>query len=75
MCVLRFLETKSVIKSQRRYRTQYGKNPPSDKAIRRWLKQVQETGRVLHRKGAQRPITSQEVVHRIQEAFSRSPQK
>jgi hypothetical protein len=28
------------------------KNPPSDNAIRRWLKQFQETGSVLHRKGA-----------------------
>jgi hypothetical protein len=46
MCVVWFFETKSVIK------TQYGKEPPPDKAIRRWLKQFQETGRVLHRKGA-----------------------
>jgi hypothetical protein len=37
---------------RRRYRTQYGKDPPSDNAIRRWLKQFQETGSVLHRKGA-----------------------
>jgi hypothetical protein len=28
------------------------KDPPSDNAIRRWLKQFQETGSVLHRKGA-----------------------
>jgi hypothetical protein len=46
--VLWFYETKSVIKTQRRYRTQYGKDPPSDNAIRRWLKQFQETGSVLH---------------------------
>jgi hypothetical protein len=62
-------------KTQRRYRTQYGKDPPSGNAIRRWLKQFQETGSVLHRKGAGRPSTSQEDVDRIQEAFSRSPQK
>jgi hypothetical protein len=52
MCVLWFFETKSVIKTQRRYRTQYGKDLPSDNAIRRWSKQFQETGSVLHRKGA-----------------------
>jgi hypothetical protein len=34
-----FFETKSVIKMQHRYRTQYGKDPPSDNALRRWLKQ------------------------------------
>jgi hypothetical protein len=75
MCVLWFFETNSVIKTQDRHRTQYGKDPPSDNAIRHWLKQFQETGSVLHRKGAGRPSTSQEDVDRIQEAFSRSPQK
>jgi hypothetical protein len=58
MCVLWFFETKSVIKTQRRYRTQYGRDPPSDDAIRRRLKQFQETDNVLHRKGAGRPSTS-----------------
>jgi transposase len=75
MCVLWFFETHSVIKPQRRYRTQHGEAPPSDNAIRRWVKQLQETGSVLHRKGAGRPSTSQEDVDRIQEVFTRSPQK
>jgi hypothetical protein len=66
---------KSVLRTQRRYRTQHGKAPPPDKAIRRWVKQFQETGSVLRRKGAGRPSTWQEDVDRIQEAFSRSPQK
>jgi hypothetical protein len=47
LCVLSFFETKSVIIMQRRYRTQYGKYPPSGNAIRRWLKQFQETGSVV----------------------------
>jgi transposase len=75
LCVLWFFETKSVIKMQRHYRTQYGKDSPSDNAIRRWLKQFQETGSVLHRKGAGRPSTLPEDFDRIQEAFSRSPEK
>jgi hypothetical protein len=33
--------------TQCRYRTQYGKDPPSDNAIRRWLKQFQKTGCVV----------------------------
>jgi hypothetical protein len=70
MCVLRFFETKCVIKMQRRYRTQYGKDSPSDNAVGRWLKQIQETDNVLHRKGARRPITSQEDADRIQEAWT-----
>jgi hypothetical protein len=75
MCVLWFCETKSGIKTQRLYRTQYGRAPASDNALRRWLKQFQETGSVRHRKGAGRPSISQEDVNGIQEAFSVSPQK
>jgi hypothetical protein len=75
MCILWFSKTKSGMKMQRRYRTQYGQDPPSDNAIRRWLKQFQETGTVLRRKGAGRLSTWQEVVDRIPEAFYRSPQK
>jgi hypothetical protein len=73
MCVLWFFETKSVTKMQRRYRTQHGKDPPADNVIRRWVKQFQETGSVLHRHGAGRPSISQELVDRIQQAFSRTP--
>jgi hypothetical protein len=75
ICVLWFFETKSVIKLQRSYRKQYGKDPPSDNAIRRWLKQFQEISSVVHRKGAERPSASQEGVDLIQEVSSRSSQK
>jgi hypothetical protein len=71
---LRLFETYTAIKMQRRYRIQYRKIPPSDNIIRRWLKQPQETGSVLRRKGAERTNTSQEDADRIQEEFSRSPQ-
>jgi hypothetical protein len=65
-----FFEIKSVIKRHRRYRTQYGKDPLSDNVIRRWLKQYQETGSVLRRKGTGRLKTSQEGVDRIQRAWT-----
>jgi hypothetical protein len=45
--LLRFSETKSVIKMPRRYRTQYGRDPASDNAIRRWLKRFLETRSVF----------------------------
>jgi hypothetical protein len=70
-----FLETEPVIKTQHRYKTRYGKVPPSDNVIRRWLKRFKETGSVLHRKGVARPNISQEDVDRIQEACCRSLQK
>jgi hypothetical protein len=50
MFVLWFSEAKLAVKMQRRYGTQYGKDPPSDNAIQRWLKQFQETDSVLHDK-------------------------
>jgi hypothetical protein len=75
MCLLWFFEAKSVFEMQHRCRTQYGNYPTSDKAIQLRLKQFQETGNVLHRKGAGRPSTVQEDVGRMQEAFSPSPQK
>jgi hypothetical protein len=70
MCIFPFFKTKSVIKKQLRYRTQYLKDPPSDNAIRSWVKEFQETGNVLHPKGAERTSTWQEVLDRIQEAWT-----
>jgi hypothetical protein len=46
------------------------KRPSSENVIRHWLKPFQATGSVLHRKGAGRPSTSQEVVDRIHEAWT-----
>jgi hypothetical protein len=52
----------SVFRDKVRYQNatslQNSVDPPSDNAIRRWLKQFQETGSVLHRKGVGRPSTS-----------------
>jgi hypothetical protein len=56
---VRTFSKQSVTRKQHRYNTQYRKVPPSDIAIR-WLKQFQETGRVLHRKGAGKLSISQE---------------
>jgi hypothetical protein len=47
MCVLWFFETKSIIKIQLRYRTQYGKYPASYNVIRHCLKKFQETDSVV----------------------------
>jgi hypothetical protein len=55
---------------QRCYRTQYGNDPPSHNAIRRWLKLFQENGNVLHGKWAEKSSISQEVIDRIQEAWT-----
>jgi hypothetical protein len=73
-CLFWGFQTKSVIKMQCHCRTQYEKDRPLDNLIRRWLKQFQETGSVLHRRRSGRPSTSQEDVDRIHEVFYRSSQ-
>jgi hypothetical protein len=60
---------------QRCYRTQYGKDPPSDNSTRRWLKPLQENGSVLHRKGGETSNTSQEIIDRIHEPWTSYVQK
>ena len=46
-CVSWFIETKSNVQTQRRYRTKNGKDPPSRSSIRRWHKKFVGTGSVL----------------------------
>jgi len=60
---------------QRAFRRRYGIDPPLAKNIRRWYKQFQETGCLYKGKSPGRPRASEENVHRIQEAYQRSPRK
>ncbi|KAG8296099.1 hypothetical protein J6590_065086 [Homalodisca vitripennis] len=72
-CVLWFHESRSVITVQRRFRLEYGRNPPSNNSIKRWYRQFEQTGSVQHRKGAGRPPVSEAVVDQVRELFTRSP--
>ena len=73
--VLEFSKTFSVIMVQRAFQLHYGIDPPLAKNIRHWYKQFKETGCLYKGKSPGRPRTSEEHVHRIQEAFQRSPRK
>ena len=73
MCVLWNWELKSIILVQRRYRMQYGKDPPTHQSILHWCWQFQATGSVLHCKRAGRPSVSDIDVTRVNAAFLRSP--
>jgi hypothetical protein len=42
-CVGWLFETKSVTQTQRTYRTQFNKQPPSDKAIRDWQRRKSQS--------------------------------
>ena len=46
-CVSWFIETKSDVQTQRKYRTKYGRDPPSGPSIHRWHKKFIVTGSVL----------------------------
>jgi len=67
--VLEFSKTSSVIMVQRVFRLRYGIDPPLAKNIRRWYEQFQERGCLCKGKSPGRPRTSDENMHRIQEAF------
>ena len=46
-CISWFIETKSDVQTQRKYRTNYGRDPPSRPSIYRWYRKFIETGSVL----------------------------
>jgi hypothetical protein len=48
-CVGWLFETKSDTQTQRNYRTQFNKQPPSDNAIRDWQRRFPETGSYVFR--------------------------
>jgi hypothetical protein len=62
MCVLWFPEKSPLSECSVVTELNYRKDPPSDNAIRRPLKQFQETGSVLRRKESESQSTSQDVV-------------
>jgi hypothetical protein len=68
-------ETKSVTQTQRNYRTQFSKQPPSDYEIRDWQRRFLETGSVHDCKRSGRPGVSDECVETIRASFVRSPTK
>jgi hypothetical protein len=68
-------QTKSVIQTQRNYRAQFNKQPPSDYAIRDWQRRFLETGSVHDRKRSGRQGVSDECVETIRASFVRSPTK
>ena len=74
-CESWFIETKSDVQTQQRYRTKNGKDPPSRSSIRRWHNNFMETGSVLDAVRSGRPRTFPENIERVRQAFSRSPIK
>ena len=74
-CVSWFIETKTDVQTQRRYRTKYGKHPLSRSSIRRWHKKFMETGSVVDAVRTGRPRISAENIESVRQEFSRSSMK
>jgi transposase len=74
-CVLRIAKFESVTHVRREYRRVFNEEPPHENNIRRWDKQLKETGRLLDKKRSGRPSVSDESVEAIRTNFLRSPRK
>ena len=70
-----FIETKSDVQTHIRYKTKYGKNPPSRSSIHRWHKKFMETGSVLDAVRTGQPRISAENIESVRQGFSCSPMK
>ena len=57
-----FIETKSDVQTQQKYRTKYGRDLPPRPLIHRWHKKFIETGLVLNTVTNERPKTSEKIV-------------
>jgi hypothetical protein len=68
--VLKFSKTKSIVTVQRKFRTKYHTEPPTDKTIYEWYKIFQQSGCLCAAKRTGRPGPSAETVVRVRETFA-----
>jgi hypothetical protein len=71
--VLEFTKTESIVTVQRRFRTMYYTEPPTDKTIREWYMKFQQSSCLCAAKRTGRPGPSAETVERVRETFVRCP--
>ena len=74
-CVSWFVETKSDIQAQRNFIAKYAKRAPARQSIRNWHKQFVGTGTLLLKPRSGWSKTSEKVIERIRQSFSRSSTK
>ena len=60
---------------QRAFRAKYAKDPPTEKTIRAWYKQLTETEYLCKQKSSGRPLTVEDDVKRVRASFLQSPKK
>ena len=74
-CVLWYHELKSPTAVQRRFRREFGEDPPRTNSIKRWFKKFMETDSILDGKRSGRPSIDEKTVDAVRVAFHRSPRK
>jgi hypothetical protein len=74
-CVLWLEELPSLMPVQCRFRTQYGRQPPTRKSFLFWGNKVRTTGCLLRVQSRGNTRTSEENGSRIRKTFQRSPRK
>ena len=74
-CVLWYHKLKPSTAVQRKFRNEFGQNPPLTNSIKRWFKNFIETGSSLYRKRSGRPSIDEETVDIVRVAFHRSQRK
>ena len=74
-CVLWYHKLKSPTAVQRKFRNEFGQDPPYTNNIKRWFKNFMETGSILNRKRSGRPSIDEETVNVVYVAFHRKPRK
>jgi hypothetical protein len=74
-CVLWLAELQFLTAVQRRFTTQYGRQPATLKSIPFWDNELRTTGSLLRVKSPRKARTSEENANRIREVFQRSPRK
>jgi len=66
---LEYQKSKSMVTVQRAFREKYAKDPPTDKTIRAWYKQLTETGCLCEQKPSGRPLNAEDDVERVRARF------
>ena len=74
-CVLWYHKLKSPTAIQRKFRNEFGQDPPHTNSTKRWFKNFMKTGSILDRERSGRPSIDEETVDAVRVAFHRSPRK
>ena len=71
-CILWYHKLKSPTAVQRKFRNEFGQDPPHTNSIKRWFKNLMKTRSILDRKRSGRPSINKENVDAVRLAFLRS---